>query len=216
MNGKMFLSVSPSASDISLKFVLEGNIHQLPIYEYKNKCAPEDLMKINDVQDLSYILRSYCSFFNFTMLERLMKSVKYDAGLHMMNDYKIEFEEYLQQVNVSEIPHGVGTDEEKSKMFVVELSDCFKSCRAFYLNILKKDLSKSLQIEEKRLQICIIKENSIHVVFQVYQSLEKVFPLNDKTRTVLKCLSYEEARIIAIGYDGIVYNISGEGRISMK
>jgi len=199
-----------------LKSILQGKIRQPPIFEDDSKVTLQEFKKVDNVQVFSCILRSYCSFFNFTLLEKLMKSVKYDAGMRMMSDYKKDFEIYLQQVYVSEIPHGVGTDKEESTIFVIELSECFKSCRALYLNILKKDLSKVLQIEESCLQISIVKENSIHVVFHVYQSLESVFPLNDEAKIALKGLSYEEARIIAIGYEGMVYNISGEGKDGLK
>ena len=200
----------------TLKSCLFARIRQPTIYEDDPQCTPEDLE--NEVKDISTFeknFRPYCSFFNFTLLERLIERARYKDGLQLMKTYKKNFEEYLRKVNISQIPHGVGTDRDKSsKQFVVELSDCFKSCRGVFVIRLIKDLRRVFHIEESCLELRIIKDCSVHVVFQVFQSLENVFPLSDKTKNALKSLSYGDAQVIAIGYDGIVYNINREGKFS--
>jgi len=199
----------------SLKSVLKGVIRQPTIYEDDDEFTSEDIrqLKVDDTSSkFAYIVRSYCSFFNFSLLEKLMKLAKYNDGLHMIEDYKKDFDKYLQEVNILEIPHGTGINGDESKLFVVELSDCFKYCRGTYINVLKRDLSRQLGIEENCLNLSIIKKTSIHVVFQVYQSLEIIFPLNDELKCALKNLSYENAQIVAIGYDGFVCNINEEGK----
>ena len=193
---------------------LLGRVRQPTIYEDDIQCSPKDLNKVEDIVTFKKYFRSYCSFFNFTLLEDLMERLKYNDGLSLMKNYKKNFEKYLQEINISEIPHGIGADGDEAKLFVVELSDCFKSCRALFLNRLKADLSRLLCIRESCLQICIIKDSSVHVVFQVFQSLENVFPLSDKTKNAFMSLSYGDARVIAIGYDGIVHNINRKGKCS--
>ena len=193
---------------------LLGRVRHPTIYEDDPQCTPADLNKVEDIPTFSKYFRSYCSFFNFTLLEDLMERLKYNDGLSLMKNYKKNFEKYLQEINISEIPHGIGADGDEAKLFVVELSDCFKSCRALFLNSLKADLSRLLCIHESCLQICIIKDSSVHVVFQVFRSLENVFPLSDKTKNAFMSLSYGDAQVIAIGYDGIVHNINRKGKCS--
>jgi len=195
----------------TLKAGIKGVIRLPTIYEDDEGLTSKELKQLDDVPKFMYIVRSYCTFFNFSLLEDLMGLVDYKEGLNMLEAYKKDFKEYLKEIFILEIPHGIGIDREDSQLLVIELSDCFKSCRASYIDILKEDLCRLLDIKEDCLQLTIIKENSVHVVFQAFQSLENIFPLNEERKADLKKLLYEKAQIASIGYEGIVYNINREG-----
>ena len=150
----------------------------------------QDDFKSKDVSDLLLVIRSYCTFFNFRLLEKLIVLIKYSAGKHMLEEYKKDFCEYAQTLSVSEIPHGIGIDREDCEYFCVKLDESFKSCRAMYINILKTDLCRILKIKEECLYIANINEGSIRIIFQVTETIRNEFPLREESITALSNLVY--------------------------
>ena len=190
-----------------LKFALMGVVRQPTIYE-DDEAAYDDIKKSNKISFILLIVRSYCTFFNFKLLEKLIVLVKYRAGKQMMEEYKTDFYEYVKAISVSEIPHGVGMDREDCDCFCVELAESFKSCRAFYIGILKGDLCRILKIKEECLYIANPIKNSIRIIFQVADTIGNEFPLKEDSIKALSNLVYEDAKILRIGYNGIVYIIN--------
>ena len=185
-----------------LKFALKGEIRQPTIY-----IDDEEITDFKDVADILLAIRSHCTFFNFKLLEKLIKLIKYNAGERMMEEYKKCFCEYAQAILVSEIPHEIGMHNEDCECFCVELDESFKSCRAMYIDILKADLCKILHIKEECLYIAFTKEGSIRIIFQVTTTIRNVFPLREESIKALSSLVYENAKILRVGYDGKVYDI---------
>ena len=190
-----------------LKLALKGIVRQPTIYEDDETVTYDDIKKSNDVSFILLIVRSYCTFFNFKFLGKLIGLVKYRAGEQMMEEYKKDFNEYVKAISISEIPHGVGMDREDCDHFCVKLDESFKSCRAFYIDILKSDLCKILNIKELRLYIANTGNGSIRIIFQVADTIGNEFPLKEDSIKALSNLVYEDAKILRIGYNGIVYVI---------
>ena len=190
-----------------LKFALKGVVKRPTIYEDDERATYDDINKSNKVSSILLVVRSYCTFFNFKLLENLIKLVKYRAGKQMMEEYKSDFNEYVKAISISEIPHGVGMDREDCDCFCVELAESFKSCRAFYISILKGDLCRILKIKEECLYIANPIKNSIRIIFQVADTIGNEFPLKEESIKALSNLVYEDAKILRIGYNGIVYVI---------
>ena len=199
-----------------LKLGLKGVVRLPTIYVDDEKITYEDINKSNDMADILLAIRSHCTFFNFKLLEKLIKLTKYNAGEHMMEEYKKDFCDYAQAILVSEIPNGVGVDSEDCECFCVELDESFKSCRAFYIDILKADLCKILHIKEECLYIAITNEGSIRIIFQVTVSIRDEFPLTEESIKALRSLVYENAKILRVGYDGKVYIINTDNSKGMN
>ena len=193
-----------------IKFGLKGVIRQPTIFDDDETFTHDDVNNFKDVSDILLVIRSYCSFFNFRLLEKLIVLIKYSAGKHMMEEYKKDFCEYAQAISVSEIPHGIGIDREDCEYFCVKLDESFKSCRAMYIDILKADLCKILKIKKECLHIANINEGSIRIIFQVTETIRNEFPLREESIKALSNLVYEKAKILKVGYDGKVYAINDD------
>ena len=193
---------------MKLKFGLKGVTRLPTIFEDDETFTQGDINKSNDVSYILLVIRSYCTFFNFKLLEKLNIIIKYSAGKRMMEEYKKDFREYVEAIFVSEIPHGIGVDREDCECFSVKLDDSFKSCRALYIDVLKSDLCKILKIKEECLNIAIINEGSIRIIFQVTETIRNEFPLREESIKALRILVYEKAKILKVGYDGKVYAIN--------
>ena len=191
-----------------LKFALKGVVKRPTIYEDDERATYDDINKSNNVSSILLVVRSYCTFFNFKLLENLIVLVKYRAGEQMMEEYKKDFNEYVKAISISEIPHGVGMDREDCDHFCVKLDESFKSCRALYINILKSDLCKILKIKEIHLYIANTGNGSIRIIFQVADTIGNEFPLKEESIKALSNLVYEDAKILRIGYNGMVYVIN--------
>ena len=188
---------------------IKGEIRQPTIYENDEKAPYENIVRTDNIEDITLVIRNHCTFFNFKLLEKLIVLIKYSAGKHMMEQYKMDFCEYAQAIAVSEIPHGIGMDSEGCDCFGVKLTESFKSCRALYIDILKADLCKILQIKEEHLYIENINDGCICIVFQVTVSIRNEFPLTEESIKALGSLVYDEnAKILRVGYDGQVYDIN--------
>ena len=191
-----------------LKSGLKGKVRQPTIYEDDEIVTYKDINRTEDISDIILAIRSHCTFFNFKLLENLIKLIKYGDGEHMIEEYKKEFCEYAQRIVVSEIPQGIGVDSEDCECFCVELDESFKSCRAMYIDILKGDLCKILRIKEECLNIAIANDSCICIIFQVTVSIRNSFPLTEESIKALSSLDYENAKIVRVGYDGKVYYIN--------
>ena len=191
-----------------IKFGLKGIIRQPTIFDDDETFTHNDINNFKNVSDILLVIRSYCSFFNFRLLEKLIVLIKYSAGKHMMEEYKKDFCEYAQAILVSEIPHGIGIDRKDCEYFCVKLDQSFRSCRAMYIDILKADLRKILKIKEECLHIANMNEGSICIIFQVTETIRNEFPLRAESIIALSNLVYEKAKILKVGYDGKIYAIN--------
>ena len=198
-----------------LKLGLKGAIRQPTTY-VDNETM--DISESNDVAGILLAIRSHCKFFNFKLLDKLIKFIKYHAGEYMMEEYKKDFSGYVQAILVSEIPHGIGMDSEDCECFCVELDESFKSCRAFYIDILKADLCKILHIKEECLYIAItnVLQYSLRIIFQInVSSTRNEYPLTEESMKAMRSLVYENAKILRVGYDGKVYDVNTDNSEGM-
>ena len=190
------------------KIGLKGIIRQPTIYVDDEFVTYKDIIKTDDISDIILVIRSHCTFFNFKLLEKLIVLINYSAGKLLMEEYKKDFREYAQAIVVSEIPHGIGMDSEDCDYFGVKLTESFRSCRAMYIDILKADLCKILQIKEECLYIANTNDGCICIIFQVTVSIRNEFPLTEESIKALSSLVYENAIILRVGYHGKVYDIN--------
>ena len=199
-----------------LKLGLKGVIRQPTTY-VDNETM--DISESNDIAGVLLAITSHCKFFNFKLLEKLIKFIKYHAGDYMMEEYKRDFNGYVQAILVSEIPHGIGMDSEDCEFFCVELDESFKSCRAFNIDILKVDLCKILHIKEECLYIAItnVLQFSLRIIFQInVLSIRNECPFQEENIKAMNSLVYENAKILRVGYDGKVYDVNTDNSEGMN
>ena len=157
--------------------------HQLP-----------KLAESKTVDDVMSIVKDYCSFFNYHLLEHIIDEFGTTQDKENLAAYKEDFEEYAQCC-VIEGPLEVGKMSEDgfSNMFVT-LDDIFDNCTLSHLNVFVADLRKALNISsDVELRLCYINRGSIKLTFQLPHSVQQdVFPLSPKQEALLADLGVVE------------------------
>ena len=152
------------------------------------------LAEMETVDDVMSIVKDYCSFFNYHMLEHIIDEFGTSQDKENLAAYKKDFEEYAQCC-VIEGPLEVGkmSEDDVSNMFVT-LDDSFDNCTLSHLNIFVADLRKALNISsDVGLRLCYINRGSIKLTFQLPHSVQQdVFPLSPKQEALLADLGVVE------------------------
>ena len=128
-------------------------IGQPTIFVDNQTMTCDEVIKFKNGSDIEPLIRSHCTFFNFKLLEKLIGSLNYSAGEHMIEEYKKDFCEYVRAIAIPEHPHGGSGMNREDNYICVYLGESFKSCRAMYIDILIADICKILKIKEECLHI---------------------------------------------------------------
>ena len=126
-----------------------------------------------------------------------------------MEIYKEEFADYLKQITVLETPFNLGICSKEKVVFAVRLDEGFRNCRAYYLEVLKEDLSRILNIKEELILIDCVRPGSIWVVFHLPVSFQKY--LMDQHLKQFKDINYDGMKILQIQHEERTYIIHKEG-----
>lgn len=185
-----------------IKWLLKGYLKYPPIYDTDKE------MDIGTVSNIMDILVSYSSFFNFKLLEKVIRAVKFKAGIHSMDEYKKDFDFYVKQITVFECPSNIGILSRDRISFFIKLDDGYRNCRQQYLISLKKDLCKILKVDEELLYIESVEEGCISVEFHLTQSCKKVFPISEKKIALIRSLRYNGAVIQRLLHEDKVYTVN--------
>ena len=157
--------------------------HQLP-----------SLAKSETVNDVMSIVKDYCSFFNYHLLEHIIDEFGTTQDKDNLAGYKKDFEAYAQCC-VIEGPLEVGkmSEEGFSNMFVT-LDEIFDNCTLSHVHVFVADLRKALNISSDiDLRLCYINRGSIKLTFQLPHSVRQdIFPLSPKQEALLADLGVVE------------------------
>ena len=173
----------------------------------------KDVMKANGIDDMMLIIQSYCSFFNFHLIETIVDTLKLDGFRPLLEQYKKDFAMYAEHKLVYCCPSGIGFNAEtgldiETTKIVVKLDDAYKDCRMSYLETLRKDLCRIFRIPLEIFPLEGIQPGSVCVVFHMPEFMKnKIFPLSDKQIAALKELNYDEVQIYSIVCGEDSYNI---------
>ena len=145
------------------------------------------------VDDVMSVIKDYCSFFNYHMLEHIIDEFGTSKDKENLAAYKQDFEEYARCC-VIEGPLEVGKMSESSSNMFVTLDDSFDNCTLSHLNVFIADLRKVLNISsDVDLRLCYINRGSIKLTFQLPHSVrEDIFPLSPEQESSLTDLGVVE------------------------
>ena len=150
--------------------------HQLP-----------GLAQAKTVHTVMSVVRDYCSFFNYRMLEHIIEEFGIQEDKTNLSKYKEKFKAYAECC-VFDCPLEVGTmsEEGHANMFVT-LDDSFESCTLSHVNAFIGNLRKTLNISsDVALKLCRISPGSLKLIFQMLQSVQKaIFPLSSDQEEAL-------------------------------
>lgn len=126
------------------------------------------------------IVKDYCSFFNYRMLEHIIGELGAEQDKLNLAKYKEDFAKYGEchvfqcQLQVSKL------SEEGHANMIVTLDDSFNGCTVNHLRSFINNLRTTLKIpREVELRLCRIESGSIKLIFQLPHFVkEHIFPLS--------------------------------------
>ena len=157
--------------------------HQLP-----------GLANAETVDAVMSVVKDYCSFFNYHMLEHIIDEFGTKQDKENMASYKEDFTKYAECC-ITQCPSEVGKMcEEGSANLFVTLDDSFDNCAVSHLNVFIGNLSKILKIPSNTaLRLCRINLGSIKLIFQLPHSVQQaIFPLSSEQEAELSSLGVVE------------------------
>ena len=174
----------------------------------------KDLMKAQDIDDIMLIIQSYCSFFNFSLIETIVNEFEQLHGFKpRLVLYKEAFAKYAEPKLVYCCPSGIGLNTEagsgtEAAEIFVKLDDAYKDCRLTHLETLCKDLCRIFRLPLEIFPLDRVQPGSVCVVFQVLEFMKKeIFPLSEKQILDLRELNYGNIQIYSIVCSEYSYDI---------
>ena len=136
------------------------------------------------------VVKDYCSFFNYRMLEHIIDELGSEQDKMNLAKYKEDFAKYGER-HVFECPSEVSrmNEEGHANMFVT-LDDSFDNCTVNHLQSFISNLRKTLNISSTIvLKLCRIESGSLKLTFQLtHFVLQDIFPLSSDQEAELSSL----------------------------
>ena len=153
------------------------------------RCQLPGLAKAANVDDIMSVVKDYCSFFNYQMLEHIITEFGTVKDKENLEKYKEEFNNYAEHC-IIECPSEVGKENKGYTTMVVVLDDSFENCTWSHLSVFIRNLQKVLKIPSGvELRLCRINPGSIILTFQLPRFVKKdIFPLSDDQKKELAAL----------------------------
>ncbi len=213
LNLEDYLKAEPSRL-CGLLLLIEIFRRKPTIYETAVE-SDDKLLKENPVSYYMTIIANHSSFFNYTIVDKVICRLNYNHGKHLIDNYKQDFNSYLRNGRI--IPfreHGEGILQASHETIKIELDTFFLRCRKLYLKKLQGDLCAILKVDKVELLLDGVELNSVHVHFHLPEQLVcSVFPLSNEQLLLLSNLKYETAMLIRLECQRFNYFLKGNNLI---
>ena len=148
-----------------------------------------ELAKAENVDDVMSVVRNYCSFFDYHMLEHVINEFGTQKDIENLTKYKVYFNKYAQ--NCIECPSVLGQMNDSHATMFVTLDDSFENCTWSHLCVFINDLRKILKIPSGVvLKLCRISPGSMRLTFQLSHYVQQyTFPLSTDQEACLSAHS---------------------------
>ena len=168
---------------------------------------PQKIDVIQNKTDIVDAMSSYCSFFNFDLLENAIKSIQFESGIVKMEEYKKRFKQYLKG-RIACMPSGVGVKGQQVTSLIFKLDESFRNCRMDFVLQLKREASTTLEVDPDIVAVDGIADGSISIMFHIDKLLKyTIFPLSPGQFNAMKLLQYEGLVIQQIVCDEYYYDM---------
>ena len=142
-----------------------------------------ELASASSVEEVFVILSSHCSFFNYQLLEDIVKEPGNEEEEQLLSEYKNDILKPYLQRSIFEVPFdSIATSASKSSTY----HPCLKlferiDLSAYEILIIKQDLAELLHLPS--LELACFDDGSIHLVFsipkEVYDKCPDTSPLHE-------------------------------------
>ena len=145
------------------------------------------LIECNDIDDIWAIIKDYCSYFNYYLVEFLTSHFGSDDDKKRLTLYKQDFIAYAKR-RVYECPTEFGSFNDGDCSIVVKLDKSYDNCTLEQLIIFEKKLCDILKIfHDGVLRLCTVEQGCYELTFQAPSFIKHtVFPLSPQQEDALK------------------------------
>ncbi len=151
---------------------------------YKNPSQPlfkdqqSSLYAALNLMDVWAILKPYCSFFNFYIVEYIIDCLGSDKDKQNMRSYKEAFSVYIER-RLYECPAEFGSFKDDDCTIIVKLDEAYDDCTANQLKIFEDKLCNILKISHNGvLRLCKVENGCYELTFQAPSFINTIFPLS--------------------------------------
>ena len=146
-----------------------------------------EMRKANTVGDVFFQIRDYMSFFNYEILEHIVKELGTDDDRAEVDQYKGKLRDYCKRRAV-ECPLSYGMPSKSGHVrIVVKLDEDLEKYTVAELKLFQRNLSRILNLKEYALCLISVDKGCLELTFQMPSFLkQKVFPLSYKQEEALK------------------------------
>ena len=163
-----------------------------------NKCTNQPvfrdqklkLFEAHSLYEVWYIISHYHSFFNYYIVEHLIKYLGTEKDKQNMTSYKQRFTEYAKR-RVYECPAEFGYENIDDSTITVKLDKSYDGCTLIQLELFRKKLCDILKIRPQVvLRLCKIETGCYELTLQAPACIQNVvFPLSSEQEAALKELN---------------------------
>ena len=173
-----------------------------------------EMRKADTVGDVFFQIRDYMSFFNYDLLDHIVKELGTDDDKAEVDQYKDKLRDYCRRRAV-ECPPLYGMPSKSGHVrIVVKLDKEVEKYTVAELKLFQRNLSRILNLKEYALCLISVDKGCLELTFQMPSFLkQKVFPLSYKQEEALKCegvvkVQCEEyhipAKVTGTAFDGSI------------
>ena len=152
-------------------------------------CQLPELRKTESVDKAMSTISSYCSFFNYRIVEEIINNLGTEQDKTNLKNYQEEFSVYAQR-HIFECPSQLGEMSQIGHSnIIVTLDATYESYTVSHLYAFVGNLQRVLKVPAVSLRLCRIGPGSLKMIFQLPHSVQQaIFPLSSEQEEALSGL----------------------------
>ena len=137
------------------------------------------MMKAERIEEAMAIVSSYCSFFNYRLMEVIISKLGTAKDKDNLSIYEKDFSEYAK-CHVFECPSNLGTETDNNAELFMTLDETYDDCTVSVLRLFVRKLAEILKLSsDAALKLYWIELGSLKLTFQIPDFVkEDIFPLS--------------------------------------
>ena len=157
---------------------------QVPLFQY---CF-EELKSADTIPKVFWVLKDYFSFFNYHIIEYIIKALGTAEDKAKLQKYKDDFNQYAKRrIFECQPDFGPISDADHAHIFV-KVDEQYENYTVAEIGVFRHKLSELLRVSsEGVLRLCRVEEGCFQLTFQVPSFVQhEVFPLSSEQERALK------------------------------
>ena len=159
---------------------------QVPVFCHRFK----ELKTANTIYDIFLVLNDYFSFFNYQLIEHIIKTLGTRNDKAKLWRYKKDFNQYTKRRFFESLPEfGPVSDADHADVFV-KLDSQYDICTIAQIERLRQKLSGILSVSSHSiLRLCRVDKGCLQLMFQVPVFVQQeIFPLSERQEESLAAM----------------------------